>query len=185
MDRESLLCCFPSERSRLVASLARLVGPTDAEDLANETFLRALAAVESFRGDAALGTWVHRIGVNLAYDQLRNRNRNPVVSTEQGVDIPDVAADTADGERLERAQMTRCVQSVLANLPVHQRQVLTQADMLESALQDVARDEGITIGNAKVRLHRARRIMKAALETHCNFDHDESGVLCCVPKTQS
>jgi DNA-directed RNA polymerase specialized sigma24 family protein len=71
MDREELLRRYPAHRGRLVASLARLVGVTDAEDLAEETLLRALAAVDRFRGEAALSTWLHRIGVNLAYDLLR------------------------------------------------------------------------------------------------------------------
>ncbi|MBS1230643.1 MAG: polymerase, sigma-24 subunit, subfamily [Proteobacteria bacterium] len=185
MDREQLLRGYPAERSRLRASLERLVGPADAEDLANETLLRALSAVDSFRGEASLGTWLHRIGVNLAYDLLRSRSRNPVLAAEHGNDLPETADEAINGEQLERRQMSLCVQNLLAELPPQQRQILAQADMLDQTVAQIARDAGITTGNAKIRLHRARRAVKAVLESHCDLEHQGSGVLCCEPKTAS
>jgi len=182
MDREQLLNVFPEHRARLVTSLTRLVGTADAEDLANETLLRALDAVDEFRAEAALATWLYRIALNLAYDLLRRRERSPVLCAGHGADLPDVIADGADGQVLERQQMSCCVQNLLAKLPAPQRQVLTQADMLEQTAPEIARDSGVTTGNVKNRLHRARRAMQAVLETHCDFEHQEAGVLCCVPK---
>lgn len=184
MDRDELLRVFPAHRARLVASLARMVDPADAEDLAAETLLRALEAVDSFRGEAALGTWLHRIGVNLAHDLLRRRERSPVVSTKDGEELPDVAADTSDLEQLEQRQMSECVRNLLAKLPPGQRDVLAQADMLERTAPEIARDSGVAAGNVKIRLHRARRAMQATLEAHCEFDRGDSGVLCCTPKVE-
>lgn len=184
MQRDELLRLYPAHRGKLVSSLARLVGPVDAEDLAEETLLRAMGAVEGFRGDAALATWLHRIGVNLAYDLLRQRGLHPVVS-ETLVDlVPEAAADSAESTRIEQQQMSQCVRKLMAKLPSDQRDVLTQADMLERTALEIARDSGITAGNAKIRLHRARRAMKSVLETHCEFDRQQGGVLCCVPKTR-
>lgn len=185
MDREQLLRGYPAERSRLRASLERLVGPADAEDLANETLLRALSAVDTFRGEASLGTWLHRIGVNLAYDLLRSRSRNPVLAAEQGIDLPETADEASNGEQLERRQMSQCVQKLLAKLPPQQRQLLAQADMFEQNVPQIARDAGITTGNAKIRLHRARRAIRAVLESHCDLERQGSGVLCCQPKAAS
>ena len=182
MDREQLLCGYPAERSRLRASLERLVGPTDADDLANETLLRALSAVDTFRGEASLGTWLHRIGVNLAYDLLRSRSRNPAPAAEQGNDLPETADEAGNGEQLEQRQMSQCVQNLLAELPPQQRQLLAQADMFEQSVPQIARDAGITTGNVKIRLHRARRAIRAALESHCDLERQGSGVLCCQPK---
>jgi len=182
MDRAQLLSAFPEHRAQLVSSLLRLVGAADAEELANETLLRALDAVDAFRGEAELSTWLHRIALNLAYDLLRRRERSPVYCAGHGADLPDVIADGTDGETLERQQMSCCVQNLLAKLPAPQRLVLAQADMLDQTAPEIARDSGMTTGNVKIRLHRARRAMQAALETHCDFEHHESGVLCCVPK---
>ena len=185
MDREQLLRGYPAERSRLRASLERLVGPADAEDLANETLLRALSAVDTFRGEASLGTWLHRIGVNLAYDLLRRNRRSPVLAAEQGGDVPEAVDQAINGEQLERRQMSQCVQNLLAKLPPQQRQLLAQADMFEQSVPQIARDAGITTGNAKIRLHRARRAIKAVLESHCDLERQGSGVLCCQPKAAS
>jgi RNA polymerase sigma-70 factor (ECF subfamily) len=92
--------------------------------------------------------------------------------------------EALDDERLERQQMSRCVQDLLAKLPARQRQVLVQADVLDLTAPEIARDEGITAGNAKIRLHRARLALKEVVETHCDFHHGEAGVLCCTPKKE-
>lgn len=176
MNRDELLRLYPAHRRRLAAALSRLVGPTEAEDIAQETLLRALAAVEGFRGEAALGTWLHRIGLNLAYDRLRRRAHEADQAS-----IGETAA-APQPDPLEGRQMSRCVQELLAALPASQRDVLVQADMLERTTAEIARDTGISVGNAKIRLHRARRAMKAALEARCDFHHREAGVLCCLPK---
>ncbi|MCL2345575.1 MAG: RNA polymerase sigma factor [Desulfobulbus sp.] len=184
MKREELLRRFPARRGKLVAALARLVGVTEAEDLADETLLRALVAVEDFRGEAGLGTWLHRIAVNLAYDHLRRQGRDPAIPNGIGADLPDVA-DDGRPDVLEQRQMSACVQKVLATLPAAQRQLLIQADVLDQTAAEIARDEGITTGNAKIRLHRARQNLEVALKNHCEFHHRDGGVLCCTPKPQT
>ena len=177
MNRDELLRVFPSHRGRLVAALSRLVEPAEAEDLAQETLLRALSAVDGFRGDAALGTWLHRIAINLAHDRLRRRVRD----VEPPSGLPEPVAPTVP-DPFEGAQMSGCVKEVLAALPASHRQVLIEADMLERSTVEIARDAGISVGNVKIRLHRARRAMKKALEARCEFHHREAGVLCCAPK---
>lgn len=185
MDRDELLRLFPAHRGRLVANLARLVGTADADDLAAETLLRALDAVGGFRGEAVLGTWLHRIGMNLAYDLLlRRRERSPVLAIEHDGDVPEAVAEAADTGQLEQKQMSHCVQNLLAKLPPQQRQVLAQADMLDWTAPEIARASGVTIGNVKIRLHRARRAMKNLLANHCDLAHAKDGVLCCVPKSE-
>lgn len=178
MTGEELLRRFPEHRGRLVAALARLVGPADAEDLADETLLRALSAVDGFRGEAALATWLHRIGVNLAYDLLRRHGRE----AQEGGGEAEHEAAADDGDPLEQRQMSDCVREVLATLPAPQRQLLVQADVLDRTAPEIARDAGITAGNAKIRLHRARRALQSALESRCEFHYRDGGVLCCAPK---
>jgi RNA polymerase sigma-70 factor (ECF subfamily) len=182
MDREELLSRFPSHRRRLVVSLSRLVSKPDAEDLANETLLRALAAVGGYRGDATLGTWLHRIGVNLAIDLLRRRKNIPELPADMQ-ELPEPNLDATPPEALERQQTSRCIQRLLAGLPARDRQILVQADMVDQTAHEIARDEGITTGNAKIRLHRARVALKAALEDYCDVYRQPAGVLCCIPKS--
>lgn len=183
MTRDELLHLYPAHRPRLVATLSRLVGPAEAEDLAQETLLRALSAVDGFHGKAALGTWLHRIGVNLAYDVLRRRSASPVLPAEDTGNIAETATETSGSEALELRQTSECVRNMLSALPAQQRDVLVQADMLERTVPEIARDAGITTGNAKIRLHRARRAMKAALERSCAFYYGPAGELLCAPKS--
>lgn len=187
MTRDELLSLFPELRSKLVASLRRLVSADEAEDLAEETLLRALTAVDEFREDAAPGTWLHRIGVNLALDLLRQRQQHPASAIEMEGnlwDAPDPDTEsTQTGDQIEQRQMSECVRDLMAKLPPEHRHVLIQADMLERTAPEIARDAGLATGNVKIRLHRARRAMKTVLETHCEFDHGLTGVRCCVPKT--
>ena len=182
MDREELLRRYPAERARLLATLSRLVGPNDAEDLANDTLLRALASIDDFRGDAALSTWLHRIATHLAYDFLRKRNKSPVLSMDDDIEVPEAFDEAADAGKLEQRQMSECVQKLFAELPPQHREVLAKADMFDQTVPEIARDAGITTGNAKIRLHRARQAMKAALECHCDLEYQESGVFWCQPK---
>lgn len=187
MTQDDLLRLYPACRKQLVASLSRLVGPTEAEDVADETLVRATKAIGDFREDAALSTWLHRIGMNLAYDLLRKQQRQPCVSVEDsahdgaGADIPIEADDTED---IERRQMSQCVQELMGRLLPEQRYVLAQADMHDRKVAEIAKDEGITTGNAKIRLHRARRAMKSVLEKHCEVLQEADGVCRCVPRNR-
>lgn len=182
---QQLLGELSEHRPRLVASLVPMVGHAEAEELANETLMRALAAMESFRGEAALGTWLQRIAINLAYDALRRRKHDPLAQALPEEALPDVAIDTADGAALERGQMSLCVQRVLAKLPARERDLLMQADVLDRTAPEMAAASGISTGNAKIRLHRARQAAKALLEEHCDFHHEDVGILCCTPKTMA
>ena len=186
LTRAELLRRFPELRAPLQHRLARLVGAADAEDLAGETLLRALEAVDGFRGQASLATWLHRIAANLAYDLLRQRSRSAGCDdrdahSEADGKAADANADDA-GLALQHAQMSRCMRDLLDRLPAPQRQLLFEADMLDRPLGEIAGRSGITTGNAKIRLHRARRAIRSALKAHCDFDRENSGTLCCVPK---
>lgn len=178
MNREELMAQFPAHRSRLVSALTRLVGP-DAEDIANETLLRALDAIDGFQEQAALGTWLHRIATNLAYDHLRRLGRQPVEFMGHDA-LPDLAEEGPDHH--EQRQMSACVQQVLETLPDAQRQLLLQADVLELTAAEIAEESDISVGNAKIRLHRARRALEAELSSRCDFHRRDEGVLCCTPK---
>lgn len=184
MDREELLQQYPDYRRRLVASLTRLVGRADAEDVANETLLRALDAVDGFRGGASLSTWLHRIGVNLAYDMLRRQTEGPILPPGCGLDVPEASIEDVASEAMERQQTAGCVQYLLSRLPPQQRQVLIRADILDQTALEIAQETGITQSNAKIRLHRARRALRAELEAHCDLYHWHDGTLCCAPRSQ-
>jgi len=77
--------------------------------------------------------------------------------------------------------MSRCVQDKLSLLPETLRSVIIFADIMDFSRQEIADILGLTLENVKVRLHRARKNLKAILEKECTFEVDERSVLVCEP----
>jgi RNA polymerase sigma-70 factor (ECF subfamily) len=149
------------ETHRRVYSLAyRLVGdPLDAEDVAQEAYLRIFRGLAGFREEAAFETWMHRIVTNCAMTHLRKRGRfGDLLRDEDGPELatPDRAQElVADRDELSRG---------LAMLPPGQRTVLVLKDVYGLSVREIADELQIQEGAVKVRVHRARRRLKELLE---------------------
>jgi RNA polymerase sigma-70 factor (ECF subfamily) len=142
-------------REKVLAYLRRLTRqPALAEDLAQETFLRASRALESFRGEAKLSTWLYRIATNLYLDHRRRESSRPAEIRDglQQAEDPDYKAVIIlhDLEGLKNREI---------------------ADVLDCSLDAV-----------KIRVHRARQRLRALLTGDCEFYYDERDVLRCDRK---
>jgi RNA polymerase sigma-70 factor, ECF subfamily len=151
---------------RRVYSLAvRLVGDRhDAEDVAQEAYLRMFRGLNGFREEARFETWMYRIVANAAMSMLKRRGRFGEILDEEDLDVPlpDMAADrAAHRDELERA---------LASLSTGQRTVLWLKDVYGLSCREIGDELGIEEGAVKVRLHRARKRLRERLE---EVDNDE------------
>jgi RNA polymerase sigma-70 factor, ECF subfamily len=174
---------------RIRRYLARLVGPGDAEDLAQDVFERAQRAIGTFRGDSRVLTWLYRVATNVAIDRLRTAGRR--ADLERHDDHPDpIDADgsadalhqrSLDGE-LDRARMRECILRVVEQLPASQSAAILLGELRGFSDREMADALGISLGAAKIRLHRARRALKVLLERACNFERDEQNEFACAPK---
>jgi RNA polymerase sigma-70 factor (ECF subfamily) len=158
--------------------------PTEAEDVLQEVLVKAHQSIGQLRAEGALTTWLFRIATHLGIDHLRKHSRQPEVA--QDVDPRDLASED-DGtpglqRMVEQQEMSACVQRFLLNLPSVYRTVLLLHDLDGLTATKIASSLGITVENAKVRLHRARAALRAALDAGCSFSCDERGVLVCEPK---
>ena len=81
--------------------------------------------------------------------------------------------------------MRKCVFGLVNHLPESLRSVIILSDISEFSQREIAEILGITVENVKIRLHRARKKLKALLEEHCVFEVDERNVLTCQPETPS
>lgn len=146
----------------------------DASDLAQEAFVRAYAALPSFRGQSSFSTWLYRIATNVCLDELRRRGRAPVRSLDQPTPVEDgrlvpQTADPAAGpsEEVERAELRAAVLSGIAALQPDHRAVLVLRDLQGLSYEEIAAALGCSLGTVKSRLNRARFALKerlAALE---------------------
>jgi RNA polymerase sigma-70 factor (ECF subfamily) len=146
--------------NRQVYTLAhRLVGDRhEAEDVAQEAYVRVYRSLGGFRGDARFETWLHRIVANVAMSHLRRRGRFGEV-----VDEPERTSrilEAAPGpDPVERDEVKRA----LAQLPAGQRAAVVLKDVYGFSCQEIGERMGLSEGAVKVRLHRARRRLKELL----------------------
>lgn len=158
--------------------------PTEAEDVLQEVLVKAHQGIGQLHAEGALTTWLFRIATHLGIDHLRKSARQPQVA--QDVDPKELPSEE-DGipglqRMVEQQEMSVCVQRFLLDLPSVYRTVLLLHDLDGLTATEIAASLGITVENAKVRLHRARAALRAALTAGCAFSCDERGVLVCEPK---
>lgn len=153
--------------SRIYRVALRVVSdPELAADVAQETFIRAWRGLARFRGDAAIGTWLHRIAVNTALTARRRAARNRGPSLDSIDEVVAEATPDADPERRgEVLDLRRRLEAALDTLPTGQRAVVVLKDVEGWSHTEIAEHLGITESAAKVRLHRAHRRLAQHLET--------------------
>ncbi len=154
--------------------------PVEIEDIVQDAFLKAFTRLTSFQQQSSFYTWLCRIAINTALDFHKRHGRNPVTAMEdpelaQAADRPGRGGPSvqAPDARMERAEMQRITQEVLAELPEIFRTVLVLREFEDMAYQDMADVLGISIGTVESRLFRARaRFKEKLLQLHPEFGGD-------------
>lgn len=147
--------------ARMYRLLFRLVGNhEDAEDLAQESFVRAWRALELFREDASFGTWIERIGVHLARDHHRARSRHGAGATFEPEDADATAAEhRAPSAETVHRELLADLRSALERLPDALRAVFVLRVFEGRDYDDVARAVGVTPATARTNVMKARRLL--------------------------
>jgi len=153
---------------RTLYRLARLTSrsPEDAEDALQDAMLSAHRGAASFRFDAAVHSWLHRIVVNACLDRLRRAKARPTVPLELVGDVHWVA------DRTSEVEAGLAVQRALMRLPVEQRTAVVAVDMQGYSIADTARLLGVAEGTVKSRCARGRARL-AVLLGHLNTTADQ------------
>jgi RNA polymerase sigma-70 factor (ECF subfamily) len=143
--------------------ILRTIGRRDqVEDLLQETFLRVFRALPEFEGRAQLSTWICTIAQRVAVDELRRRQRSPVLVPDE--DAPD-AADPANVERdADRDASDGLVRAALAKLPEKYRLPLVYAAIDGLDYDSIATMLGIPVGTVKTNVHRGKQLLRERLE---------------------
>jgi len=153
-------------RDRLWAVAVRtLIDPEDAADALQEALISAYRRAGSYRGDAAVTTWLHRIVVNACLDLVRRRTARPTVSLR-----PDAAerADPASVDPMAARELRLDVTAALAALPIDQRTAIVLVDIESFPVEEAAAILGVPTGTVKSRCARGRVRLATLLPAYGN-----------------
>jgi RNA polymerase sigma-70 factor (ECF subfamily) len=162
---EELVCRY----ERKIYTLAyRMTGNYhDANDLAQEAFLRAFQSIKGFRGDASFSTWLCRIATNVCRDELRKRYRVSLESLEQEVSFGDwemkkqIPADVpGPAEIYEQQELQHELQDLINTLTPEFRMALILRDIQGLSYEEIAEQLECSLGTVKSRISRARNYLK-------------------------
>ena len=149
---------------RVFAVALRMLGNrADAEDAAQEVFLRVHRALPGFRGDAKLSTWLYAIAARLCLSRLGEAHRRLVRADETALArVPDPEADPA--RHLEEDEREAALRRAITELSDDRRMVVVLRDLEGLPYEEIAQILGLELGTVRSRLHRARLDLKGKLE---------------------
>ncbi len=188
LDFEGIHTAF---RPKIRRYLTRLVGVKEAEDLTQGVFVKVSQGLKTLRGESQLSPWVYRIATNVAIDAKRSpayRQSSQSAELNESVEIESkvigVAEPTPSTQRqVERLEMNQCIRDFVEELPQNYRSVLVLSELEGMKDGEIAEILGITLFNAKIRLHRAKDVLRKALQKNCEFYRDERNEFACDLKS--
>lgn len=145
---------------------------TEAEDVVQETYVRAFTHLDSFRGEARLSTWLTRIALNEALGRMRDRRPTTDLKhldaiNEQGearvIYLPSPSQDSSPEASAARAEVRTLLERAVDQLPIPFRSVFVMRDIEEMSVEETASQLGLRPETVKTRLHRARRLLRQSL----------------------
>lgn len=167
---------FELYERRVFALVFRMMGRrAEAEEITQDVFVQVFRAVESFRGDSKLSSWIFRVAVNLCKNRMKYHSRR-AGRAQQGLDsLGDHASmRAAEGvsagsvarpdEMVEGIQLERVVQLAIEKVDPEFRQLVILRDVEDLAYEEIAEVTGLKEGTVKSRIHRGRAQLRAEVE---------------------
>ncbi len=161
-----------SEHQRMVYQLSlNLLGDhNEALDLSQEVFLRVFRTIHTFRGHAALRTWIYRIVINQARNRQRwwrRRHRSQQISLDEHIrnhgELPEAGNGASPDRLLGQKQLAERIGTALDQLPFDQKTALVLREIDGLSYEEIGFSLGIAVGTVKSRLARAREALRAEL----------------------
>lgn len=152
----------------LKAFIGRIVlNTSEAEELAQETFVRVWQQRGRYRADAPFRPWIFAIAVNLARNRLRWWKLRPVVALDDWTEVPtdDGAVDDSGTRRLERAERVKAVRDAIADLPTELREALILFEYEQMSYAEIAETVGASTKAVENRIARARAKLGVTLKS--------------------
>ena len=180
-DRQAFNLLVAKYQRRLMRLVSRLVhDPAEAEDVVQESFIRAYRGLRHFRGDAAFYTWLYRIAINTAKNAMSNQGRRVPTSTELDVERAEALGDdehlrdinTPEGV-LASKQIALAVSAALDSLPLELRTAIVLRELEEMSYEQISEVMACPIGTVRSRIFRAREVIAEWLKPLIDLPPDD------------
>jgi RNA polymerase sigma-70 factor (ECF subfamily) len=166
---------YDDYQPKILRYLSRLIDDSEAEDLTQEVFVKVSRALETFRGESQLSTWLYRIATNAAIDKMRSaafRQDAQAGPLDDSSETQDKELWTGDGtpsleQILLQKERYRCFASFVKDLPVNYRLIVMLSEIEELTCYEIADVLGLSQDVVKIRLHRGRARLFQELKAHC------------------
>jgi RNA polymerase sigma-70 factor (ECF subfamily) len=169
---------YDDYQPKIFRYLSRLTDEREAEDLTQEVFIKASRALETFRGESQISTWLYRIATNTALDKMRTRSFR---QNTQEIGLDDICdtqvrdiwireESTSLEQSLLKKERFHCFTSFVQKLPVNYRMVILLSEIEEMTCKEIAEILGLSQDVVKIRLHRGRAKLLQELKAHCKPD---------------
>lgn len=161
-DRRAFERLYRSHVDRIFSVCVRMVGDRGrAEELTQDVFVRAWEKLETFRGDAAFGTWLHRLAVNVVLNERQSEKRRRQREDDGTEDMDAFASHTV--RPLPVPGLSLDLERAIATLPPGARKVFVLHDVEGYTHEEIGGMLGVTAGGCKAQLHRARMLLRRVL----------------------
>ena len=136
----------------------------EAEDVLQETYIRAFTHLSEFRSEARLSTWLTRIALNEALGRRRQLRPTTGIKALEAMAAPSSAYQPGPERAAALADIRRLLERAISGLPEHYRIVFVMRDVEETSIEETARLLGLQPETVSTRLHRARKLLREALQ---------------------
>ena len=169
---------YDTYQPRIHRYLVHMVGEPDADDLAQEVFVKVNRSLGSFRGESQLSTWLYRIATNTAIDKIRSASFRQEAELELLDDSREAEhQDVWTGEealsieqRIMRKEMYDCFIEYVKQLPANYRAVVVLSELEALPNKEIAEILGLSLDVVKIRLHRGRTRLLHELRANCKAE---------------
>jgi len=172
-ERQAFDLLVSKYQRRLLRLVARIVhDPAEAEDVVQETFIKAFRALRHFRGDAAFYTWLYRIGINTAKNYLVTQSRRAPTSTHTDAEAAEARGEGEGGglrdintpeSMLATKQIAETVNAAMEALPVDLRTAILLREIEGLSYEEISDIMSCPIGTVRSRIYRAREVIAEKL----------------------
>ena len=171
----------------MVAYAARLLGREEADDIAQEVFVKIRRSLSTVSDSSKLTSWIYTITLNSVRDAARRRRPGPAHRNDEddaaSSRLPDLGSRTPE-ENAIRNEMVACYLDYVGRLPSHYQEVYVLSEFEDLTSDEIARRLSLSRGTVKIRLHRARIRLNEELRRNCRCYYNERGELMGEPKSR-